>query len=142
MSDRRSFVDTNVLVYAHDITAGRKRERARDLLVELWESGLGCLSVQVLQEFFVNVTRKVPRPLDAATGAAIIADLARWRVHAPGPEDVLAAIELHRSRDVSFRDSMILRSASALGCVTLYSEDLDPGQRYDGVQIHNPFAGD
>jgi predicted nucleic acid-binding protein len=140
MNDSRSFIDTNVLVYAYDTTAGAKRERARSLLADLWRSGDGCLSVQVLQEFFVNVTRKVPRPLDPEPAAAIIADLSRWRVHSPDAGDVLAAVDLHRRDGISFWDAMILRSASTLGCRTLYSEDLNHGQRYDGVQVRNPFV--
>jgi predicted nucleic acid-binding protein len=139
MSDNRSFVDTNILVYAHDATAGQKRERARALLTELWASGEGCLSVQVLQEFFVTVTRKVPKPLDAASAAAIIADLSHWRVHSPRSDDVLSAIDSHRSQDISFWDAMIVCSAASLGCGTLYSEDLNPGQQYEGVRVRNPF---
>src|SRR6266702_8650582 len=65
MSGNRKFVDTNVLVYAHDVTAGDKHGRARALVEELWETRQGCLSVQVLQEFFVTTTRKIPKPLDA-----------------------------------------------------------------------------
>ena len=139
MSDNRSFVDTNILVYAYDETAGQKRDRARFLLAELWESGEGCLSVQVLQEFFVTVTRKVPKPLDAASAAAIIADLSHWRVHSPGADDVLSAIDSHRSQDISFWDAMILRSAMRSGCELVWSEDLSAGQRWDGVIVRNPF---
>ncbi|MGD0373491.1 MAG: PIN domain-containing protein [Streptosporangiaceae bacterium] len=139
MSDNRSFVDTNVLVYAHDGTAGRKQEQARAVLAELWESGAGCISVQVLQEFFVTVTRKVPKPLDAVSAAAIIADLSHWRVHSPGSDDVLNAIDSRRRHDISFWDAMIICSAASLGCRTLFSEDLNPEQRYDGVQVRNPF---
>ena len=60
MSGNRQFVDTNVLVYAHDVTAGDKHSRARALVEELWDTREGCLSVQVLQEFFVTTTRKIP----------------------------------------------------------------------------------
>ena len=70
-------------------------ERARSLLQELWTSGRGCLSVQVLQEFFVTVTRKVPQPLDLGRAAQVVADLGRWRVHSPQAKDVLEAIEIH-----------------------------------------------
>lgn len=140
MSDSRGFVDTNVVVYAHDITAGERRDRARALIAELWESGAGCLSVQVLQEFFVTVTTKVPKPLDAGSAASVIYDLSRWRVHTPAPEDVLAAIDIHAAEDLSFWDSMIIRSAVRLGCDMLYSEDLNPGQEYAGVRVQNPFA--
>jgi len=67
MSGNRQFVDTNILVYAHDDSAGAKRDRARALVEQLWESRDGCLSVQVLQEFFVSVTRKIAKRLDAET---------------------------------------------------------------------------
>ena len=139
MSGNRSFVDANILVYAHDETAGEKHHRARSLLTELWESGDGCLSVQVLQEFFVTVTRKVPKPLDALAAAAIIADLSHWRVHSPSSEDVLNAIDSHRRYDISFWDAMIICSAASLGCETLFSEDLNAEQRYDGVRVQNPL---
>jgi predicted nucleic acid-binding protein len=139
MSANRQFVDTNVLVYAHDVTAGDKHARARALVEELWETRDGCLSVQVLQEFFVTTTRKIPKPLDAPAAARIINDLAHWHVHAPAAADVLAAVDIHQRTGASFWDAMILRSAKELGCATLYSEDLKLGQNYDGVQLRNPF---
>jgi predicted nucleic acid-binding protein len=142
MSDSRSFVDTNILVYAHDVTGGKKRDRARSLLAGLWESGEGCISVQVLQEFFVTVTRKVPKPLDLGSAAVITADLSRWHVHSPGPDDVLSAIDIHTRQDISFWDAMIVCSAASLGCGTLYSEDLNPGQQYETVRVRNPFLSD
>jgi len=135
----RRFVDSNLFVYAHDESAGRKREVARDLIAGLWGSRSGCLSVQVLQELFVNLTRKVPKPLPAREAATLIEDLSAWRVHSPGSGDVLSAIELHERMGVSFWDAMILTSARSLGCRTLYSEDLNAGQSYDGVVVVNPF---
>jgi predicted nucleic acid-binding protein len=141
MSGNRRFTDTNVLVYAHDVTAGDKHDRARALLEELWQTREGCLSVQVLQEFFVTTTRKIPKPLAAPAAAQIIADLAHWHVHAPAARDVLAAIDIHQRTGASFWDAMILRSAQELGCQTLYSEDLNSGQTYAGVQVSNPFLG-
>src|SRR5437016_2107492 len=90
------FVDTNVLVYAHDSSAGAKRVIARDLLQGLWQTGAGRLSVQVLQEFFVALTRKVRKPLAVEDARAIVADLAHSQIHAPASADVLAAIDLHR----------------------------------------------
>jgi predicted nucleic acid-binding protein len=140
MNDSRAFVDTNVLVYAHDASAGEKRDQARALITDLWDSGAGCLSVQVLQEFFVNVTRKVAKPLDVDSAITVIADLSHWHMHAPNPQDVLAAAEIHRAAQVSFWDAMILRSADELGCETLYSEDLNPGQQFGRVVVRNPFA--
>lgn len=139
MSADRQFIDTNVLVYAHDVTAGDKHSRACTLLEELWDTRQGCLSVQVLQEFFVTSTRKIPKPLDVTAAAQVVGDLAHWHLHAPAAADVLAAIDIHRRTGASFWDAMILRSAKELGCQVLHSEDLNPGQDYEGVRVSNPF---
>lgn len=139
VSGMRQFVDTNVLVYAHDLSAGAKHERAKALVLELWDSGNGCLSVQVLQEFYVAVTQKVPRPLSPQVASRIISDLACWHIHTPSPEDVLEAIEIHLRYKVSFWDAMIVRSAQALGCEIVWTEDLHAGQLYGKVRIANPF---
>jgi predicted nucleic acid-binding protein len=139
MTGNRQFVDTNVLVYAHDVTAGDKHSRARALVEALWNTREGCVSIQVLQEFFVTTTRKIPMPLDAGAAAQIIDDLAHWHVHAPAASDVLAAIDIHQRTGASFWDAMILRSAKELGCETLHSEDLNPSQVYEGVQVRNPL---
>lgn len=136
----RYFVDTNLFVYAYDASADNKKEVAVDLISGLWVSRAGCVSVQVLQELFVSLTRKVPRPLAGREAAALVEDLSAWTVHSPGPPDVLSAIELHERADVSFWDAMVLTSARSLGCRTLYSEDLDAGQSYDGVVVVNPFV--
>ena len=141
MSDSHQFIDTNVLLYAHDVTAGAKHDRATALLAQLWDSRDGCLSVQVLQEFFVNLTRKVPQPLNAGATKEIIADMSRWYVHAPAADDVIAAIGLHQSTGISLWDAMIVRSAAELGCGVIYSEDLNHGQLYAGVRVENPFLG-
>ena len=133
-------LDTNGLIYAHDRSAGDKQLRARDLVRELWQSGMGCLSIQVLQEFYVNVTAKVAKPLIPDTAAQIIADLSVWRVHRPGVEDVLDAIRLQGRYQLSFWDSMIVASALQLGCQTIWSEDLNPGQIYDSVRVQSPFG--
>lgn len=141
MTDERRFVDTNVLVYAHDATAGDKRTVAQGLVEELWESGEGCLSVQVLQELFVTVTRRVPRPLDVQSAENIVADFARWRTHSPRAADVIESIEIHRHSGISFWDAMIIHSARRLGCQVLYSEDFSPGQTFGGLRVVNPFSG-
>jgi predicted nucleic acid-binding protein len=139
MSGDRWFVDTNILLYAHDDSAGTKRNEARALLEHLWESRDGCLSIQVLQEFFVNVTRKIAKPLSAETAREIIADLSHWHIHVPAADDVLGAIDIHQHTGLSFWDSMIVRSAAEMGCKVLYSEDLSTGQDYVGVRVENPF---
>lgn len=141
MSDKPlQFVDTNILVYAHDQSAGEKYHRARALVQELWNSGAGCLSVQVLQEFYVTVTRKVTYPLDVTVAAKIIEDLTFWKVYTPDARDALSAINLQQRYTLSFWDAMIIWSAAQLGCQTIWSEDLNPGQVYDGVKLINPFA--
>jgi predicted nucleic acid-binding protein len=137
----RQFVDANVIVYALDETAGTKRERARTLLEGLWAARSGCLSVQIMQEVYVTLTSKVPKPLDTSTASSISDDLSRWRVHAPGPADVRGAIALHRQHRIAFWDAMVIWSAAQLDCTILWSEDLNPGQVYDSVRVMNPFAG-
>ena len=138
-SEDLQFVDTNILIYAHDISAGQKHERARELMRALWQSGEGCLSIQVLQDFYVDVTQKVAKPLSAEAAAQAIADLSVWKVHCPGAEDVLDAIRLQKRYQISFWDAMILASALQLGCQVLWSEDLNPGQVYDRVEVQSPF---
>lgn len=136
------FVDTNVLLYSFDTSAGPKRDRALALVGDLWRRGNGCISVQVLQEFYVNATRKLSMPLERTTAERIVVSLSRWEVHAPTAEDVISAIALHAQVQLSFWDAMILTSASKLGCRVLYSEDLNAGQRVAGVEVINPFEDD
>ena len=141
MSDReRDFVDTNVLIYANDVTAGTKRDRAANLVSSIWKQQSGCVSIQVLQELYVNLTRKVPQPLDGLAASRIVADLSKWRVHSPQPPDLVAAIEIHLRNQISFWDAMIVRSATRLGCTRIWSEDLNAGQIYEGVRVEDPFA--
>lgn len=133
------FLDTNILVYAHDKSAGRKHEQAKTLIQNLWGSGTGCLSIQVLQEFYVTVTQKVPQPLDVESTVRIIEDLAFWRIYAPTAKDVLNAIDVQQRYMISFWDAMIVWSAAQLKCDIIWSEDLNPGQIYEGVELLNPF---
>lgn len=133
------FLDTNVLVYAHDVAAGAKRPLARDLLENLWLSGRGCLSIQVLQEFYITVTRKIKHPLVSDEAAAVISYLGQWRVHSPVAADVLAAIDLAGRHHLSCWDAAIIVSAQRLGCALLWSEDLQDGMEFGGVRIRNPF---
>lgn len=137
----RAFVDANILVYAYDASAGSKKTAAEALLASLWESGTGCLSVQVLQEFFVAVTRKVAEPLPVEDAADRVREFGAWTVFAPRTADVLRAIELHTQAKVAFWDAMIVHAAAELGCDVLWTEDLNDGQLIAGVRIRNPFAG-
>jgi predicted nucleic acid-binding protein len=134
------FVDTNVLVYAHDRSAGAKHDRAVALMERLWQEHIGCLSLQVLAEFYVTVTRKVPQPLTPAGAAQIVADLTAWRVHAPVVADLLDALALQQRYTISLWDAQVIGSAARLGCAILWSEDLNTGQSYAGVRVANPFV--
>jgi predicted nucleic acid-binding protein len=134
------FVDCNVLVYAHSRASVGKREKASELVDRLWVSGGGSLSIQVLQEFFVVVTRKVPQPLSIGEAAQIVDDYSRWAVHSPEPKDLAAAIDIHKRFQISFWDAMIIHSARRLNCRVLWTEDLSDGQSYAGVTVRHPFS--
>jgi predicted nucleic acid-binding protein len=134
------FVDTNVLLYAYDRGRPAKHAQAVALLKRLWQEGSGALSVQVLQEFYVNVTRKLPEPLEPKEAEAVVADFVGWKVYAPRFTDVIKAIRLSQTHRLSFWDAMIIHSARSLGCRALWSEDLNPGQRFGALEVSNPFA--
>jgi len=137
----REFVDANVLVYAFDSSAAAKQRAAQQVLEKLWESSTGCLSVQVLQEFFVTVTKKVAKPLAVEEATARVREFTAWKVFAPTADDVLAAIGLHTQAKIGFWDAMIVLAAAESGCDVLWTEDLTDGQVLRGVRIQNPFAG-
>ena len=133
------FLDTHILVYAYDRSAGQKHALAVQLMEGCWKNENGCISIQVLQEFFVTVTRKITTPLDDQTARQIVADLAQWRLHTPKASDLLQAIDLQRDYQLSLWDAQIVQSAAGLGCSQLLSEDLNHGQMYGEVQVINPF---
>jgi predicted nucleic acid-binding protein len=135
----REFVDANVLVYAFDASAGKKQPLAEALLARLWEEGTGCLSVQVLQEFFVTVTKKVARPLSLDEAAERIREFATWKVFTPTAGDVLGAIAIQKQAKINFWDAMLVQAAAESGCDVLWSEDLNAGQLIRGVRLTNPF---
>ncbi len=137
--DAPAFVDANVLVYAFDVSAGPKHAAAIQLLETLWASGTGCLSVQVLQEFFVTITRKVPTPLSTDDAAARVREFSAWDVFTPTADHVLEAMAIRQSRGLSFWDALIVQAATELQCDTLWTEDLADGQVIRGVRIRNPF---
>ena len=130
------FVDTNILVYAYDQSAGDKHLRAKSVVTGLWRSTRGCLSIQVLQEFYVTCMRK---QVAAEALRSIVADLALWHVHSPRPNEVTAAIDLSSRYQISFWDAMIIQSAAMMGCTVVWSEDLNSGQTYGDVRVMNPF---
>jgi predicted nucleic acid-binding protein len=134
------FVDTNILLYAYDAAAGEKHEAASALVDRLWREQRGVISVQVLQEFYVNATRKITKTIAAEIAVDTLKSLARWRVHSPLPDDVIAAATLSSRHQLSFWDAMIVRSAAELRCDTLWTEDLNDGQVIEGVQLRNPLG--
>ena len=134
-----SFVDTNILVYAEDRSAKGKHEVARDLLMDLWDDRSGVVSVQVLQEFYVTVTRKLKKPLSSAKAQEIVSEYLTWTVVANTGKLLTDAIELQQKAKLSFWDSLVVQAAIDAGCPALYSEDLSDGQRFGPVIIVNPF---
>jgi predicted nucleic acid-binding protein len=140
MSDK-CFVDTNILVYAHDFTTGAKHERARALIEKLWSSGGGVLSTQVLQELCINLRRKAARPLSIEGTRRLIEDYSRWEVVVNTAESVLGALNLESRYQISFWDALIVQAAGNSGATVLYSEDLGEGQTYGTVRVVNPLRG-
>jgi predicted nucleic acid-binding protein len=134
----RAFLDTNVLLYADDLAAGNKRSRALALLGTLIANRQAVLSTQVLQEYYVNATRKL----------GVAPEVARRKVEALSKLDIvviqeeliLAAIDLHRLERLSFWDALVIRSAASAGCRRLLSEDMASGRTIAGVKIENPFS--
>jgi predicted nucleic acid-binding protein len=139
MTDDRVFVDTNVLVYSYDADAGQKHDMARSVLIDLWGSGTGAVSTQVLQEFYVTVTRKLPVPLLKRSARDVIETYRAWPVHRPGVDDMLMASQLEERHQLSFWDALVIVSAQRSGARTFLSEDLQHGRRIGELVIVNPF---
>ena len=135
------FVDTNILIYAHDRSAGVKHDRARRTVEELWNSGDGVLSTQVLQELCINLRRKVAKPLPVDEVRQLSEDYLSWEVIVNTPESVLQALEIKVRHKISFWDALVLQAAESAGAEVLYSEDLTSGHHYGTIQVVNPLAG-
>ena len=135
------FVDTNILIYAHDREAGVKHERARELMERLWRTGQGALSTQVLQELCVNLRRRVAHPLPSDEIAKLIEDYLSWEIVVNTPQAIVAALEVEERYKISYRDALILHAAESCGAAVLYSEDLPHGQRYGAVEVVDPLRG-
>ncbi len=138
MSDK-TFVDTNILIYAHDLDAKAKHEIAKEVLRALWSSRTGVLSMQVLQEFYVNATRKISSPLSRKAARRVVNSYATWCVDTVA-EDIFMAFQIEDEARIRFWDALILASARKAGAVRILSEDLNAGQRIVGIGIENPFA--
>ena len=138
MTDR-VFVDTNVLIYAHDLDAGRKHVRAAAIVADLWERENGIISTQVLQAFYVKVTRKIVKPLTPAAARGIIRNYLAWRVEPNEPSAVLLASEIGERNRISFWDALIVAAAIDGRAEQTLTEDLQAGEVIEGIQIVNPF---
>jgi predicted nucleic acid-binding protein len=134
------FVDTNILIYAHDRTTGVKHERARELIEKLWASGQGVLSTQVLQELCVSLRRKVARPLGVEEIRRLVNDYMSWEVVVNSAEAVIQALEIEIRYKTSFWDALILQAAEQSGAAILYSEDLAARQSCGTVRVVNPLV--
>ncbi len=134
-----AFVDTNLLVYAHDGRGGHKALRSQELLGQLWRERRGVLSTQVLQEFCVNARRKFKQPMTTAEVRHVILAYQNWRLVVNTANSILLGLELEARYQISFWDAMIVQAAQIAGCEVLYSEDLSHGQEYSGVLVVNPF---
>jgi len=140
MKEGKVFIDTNVLVYAYDVSAGEKHKMALEIMENLWNSGNGIISSQVLQEFFVSITKKISKPLNIITAKEIVKDLLKWKTVITDGEIILEAIDIHSQHKYSFWDSVIIAAAIGGGAGTILSEDLSDKQVIKGIAIKNPFT--
>ena len=133
------FVDTNILVYAEDLDAGSKRTVALNLIRDCWNQGDGVLSIQVLKEFYVTVTRKLPVVMSFELASTIVDEYLTWQI-VPTDEALLrAGIGLSHSAELSLWDALVVQAAARAKCRTLYTEDLTHGQSFGSLEIINPF---
>jgi len=136
----RCFVDTNVLLYAHDSSTGAKHERAKAIVEDLWRTRSGVVSTQVLQELSVNLRRKAGRPVDLKTTREIVTDYLSWEVVVNTGESILEALDVEARYRISFWDALVVQAAEVAGVEVLYSEDLSDGQMYGTVRVVNPLT--
>lgn len=135
----RVFLDTNILIYAHDLDAGYKNHKAMTLVESIWQEENGVISTQVLQEFYVNVTQKIQKPLSAARARSIIEPYRTWHLEVNDFTSILMASELAERHRLSFWDAMIVAAACRAKAQRIITEDLNHGQVIEGVQVENPF---
>ncbi|MBZ0272707.1 PIN domain-containing protein [bacterium] len=134
------FVDTNVLIYAHDANSPGKQRVSIELIERISNNSIGAISTQILLELYNGLTRKLKRRMDEKTAALIVAEAAQWFVFVPNEGDVLQAIEISRRHRISIWDAMNVQAAKQVGAKVLWTEDLNDGQVIDAVRIRNPYA--
>lgn len=134
----KTFVDTNVLVYALDADAGNKHRIAKAMVRRLWEENSGIVSVQVLLEFYSAVTRKPSKRVPRQEVRQAVRHFTHWCI-ATGPSEIAAAFQIEDAAKISFWDAMIVAAAVRGGAERILSEDLNAGQTIAGIRIENPF---
>jgi len=135
----KTFIDTNILIYAHDVDARSKHDVARQVLRELWNDRTGIVSTQVLQEFYVNVTRKITKPLSRDAARRVVNAYSIWCIETT-VADIAAAFCIEDETRISFWDALVLATAAKAGAARILSEDLNAQQVISGVLIENPFS--
>ena len=135
-----TFVDTNVLAYAHDRSETGKQPVARALLAGLWRDRAGALSTQVLQELYVVATRRFYPPMPRGAARELVVLYAAWPLVQIDVPLILAASELEERHRLSFWDALVVEAARRVGATRLATEDLQPGRDIAGVRIENPFG--
>jgi predicted nucleic acid-binding protein len=134
-----TFVDTNILVYSHDTHDEVKHRTAENLLAQLWTSGLGVLSTQVLQEFHNAATRKLQPPMTPSQARQVIHDYSDWCLVDTDPLLIISASQLFEQHSINFWDALIVEAAVRAGADELVTEDLQHGRRFGKLQVRNPF---
>lgn len=135
----KTFVDTNILVYAHDTSAGTKHEKAKETINQLWTSGTGVLSLQVLQEFHVTLTRKIAKATPLKKSIELIEIYKQWEISPIQATDITKGIEIQKIMGISFWDALIIQAATIADCQRLFSEDFQHGLKTGSLVVENPL---
>jgi len=136
---RLTFVDTKVLVYAHDSTEPERRPVAQRLLLDLWNSGNGALSTQVLQEFYSTTTCRIRQPLRPAVARTAVAQYSEWRTVDTDPLLIISAARMAAEHSIAFWDALIIEAALRCDAYQLLTEDMQDGRRFGSLTVRNPF---
>ncbi len=133
------FLDANILVYAHDKDSGDKHSIAVKIVNDLWEKRSGVLSNQILQEFYVGVTKKILKPIARSEAREIIRTYSCWSIKDISPMSIIRASEIEEKNRISFWDALVIVAAYEAKCEKILTEDLNSGQVIEGVLVENPF---
>ena len=136
----RTFVDTNIVLYAYDQREPEKSAIAREILSDLWRTREGLVSTQVLQELYVNLTRKLRVVVPRSKARALVGRYGRWPVYAITTGDILEAADLEQRQSLSFWDALVVESARVAEVATLLTEDMQHGREFGGVTVTDPYA--